>query len=85
MDTDVLMKLTTQRRGYTLVSLTYSRLQEHLHELRDIIFAHNERYHVRGDPLIADAEFDYLWHLLEDIETAYPDLIIPTSPTQKLA
>ncbi len=85
MDTDILVKLTTQRRGYTLDSLTYTRLQEHLHELRDIIFAHNERYHVRGDPLIADAEFDYLWHLLEDIETAYPDLIIPTSPTQKLA
>lgn len=84
MDTHKLISLTQQRQKYTQDELSFERLKDHVFELRDCIIAHNERYHVWWDPLIADAEFDHLRHFLESIEQRYPQLISPESPTQKL-
>jgi DNA ligase (NAD+) len=84
MDTKTCMTYTQQRQKYSLTELSHAWLQEHLFELRDCVIFHNERYHIWWDPLVADAEFDHLWHLLEAIEKKYPDLIVPESPTQKL-
>jgi DNA ligase (NAD+) len=53
-------------------------------ELRREIEHHNERYYVRDDPEISDAEYDALLNELRDLETEYPELLTPDSPTQKV-
>ncbi len=52
--------------------------------LRDQIHYHNYRYHVLDDPVISDAEFDRLMQELSRLESEYPGLIIPDSPTQRV-
>ena len=51
--------------------------------LRDEIQSHNERYFVDDDPTISDAEYDALVRELLDLETRYPSLVTPDSPTQR--
>ncbi|MDQ3879457.1 MAG: NAD-dependent DNA ligase LigA, partial [Actinomycetota bacterium] len=53
-------------------------------ELRDAIDYHSYRYHVLDDPEIADAEYDALNRELVEIEEAFPDLVTPDSPTQRI-
>lgn len=53
-------------------------------ELRKIIEHHNFRYYVLDQPEISDAEFDELMKQLEKIETQFPDLVTPDSPTQRV-
>lgn len=45
---------------------------------------HNHRYNVLNAPTISDREFDHLLHELIDLETKYPNLILPDSPTQRV-
>jgi DNA ligase (NAD+) len=52
--------------------------------LRQQIAAHNYNYFVLGQPTIADAEFDRLFDELDALEKAYPSLITPDSPTQRV-
>jgi DNA ligase (NAD+) len=54
-------------------------------ELCELIRYHEERYYVLDDPEMSDAEFDRLLHELERLETKYPDLVTPDSPTQRVA
>ena len=44
----------------------------------------NELYHVQDAPEISDAEYDQLFRQLVALETAYPDLVTPDSPTQRV-
>jgi DNA ligase (NAD+) len=53
-------------------------------ELRDLINYHNYRYHVLDDPEVADAEYDLLMRELRSLEDAFPELIVPDSPTQRV-
>ena len=53
-------------------------------ELREQIHFHNYRYHVLDDPVISDVEFDRLMQELLKLEAAYPDLVTPDSPTQRV-
>src|SRR3954466_13151105 len=52
--------------------------------LREEIGEHNRRYHVDDDPIISDAEYDALVRELRDIESEFPELVPPDSPTQKV-
>src|SRR6201997_2149819 len=52
--------------------------------LRDQIRHHEYRYYVLDDPEISDAEFDRLMNQLKKLEAAYPELITPDSPTQRV-
>ncbi len=52
--------------------------------LRDEITFHNYRYHVLDRPLISDGQFDALMDELREIETQYPELITPDSPSQRV-
>jgi DNA ligase (NAD+) len=54
-------------------------------QLRDEIRHHEERYYVLNDPEIADDAFDALVKELEALESEYPDLVTPDSPTQRVA
>ncbi|MDC3960576.1 NAD-dependent DNA ligase LigA [Polyangium jinanense] len=53
-------------------------------ELRAAIAHHDYRYHVLAAPEISDAEYDEVVRELESIETTYPELITPDSPTQRV-
>ena len=45
---------------------------------------HNYRYYVLDDPQITDAEYDQLMRRLQELEAAFPELIRPDSPTQRV-
>ena len=52
--------------------------------LRAELNRHNYRYHVLDDPAVPDAEYDRLLGELIALEAAYPALISPHSPTQRV-
>ncbi len=52
-------------------------------ELRARVNYHNYRYFVLNDPAISDPEYDALLAELEALETEYPALITPDSPTRR--
>lgn len=45
---------------------------------------HSHRYHVMDDPVIDDATYDQMLKRLVEIETKYPDLSVPDSPTKRV-
>lgn len=54
-------------------------------DLREILRFHEHRYYIQNDPLISDFEYDSLYKQLEGLEIENPDLIVPDSPTQRVA
>jgi len=57
---------------------------QRLHELREAIHLHQYRYYVENRPTLSDAEYDALYHKLQALEAAYPQLITADSPTQRV-
>ncbi len=55
-----------------------------IEKLRDEINYHNYRYYVLNDPVISDTDYDILIKELKGLENKYPELITPTSPTQRI-
>jgi len=53
-------------------------------QLREALRYHNYRYYVLDDPVVSDAEYDRLFQQLQRIETAYPELETPDSPTHQI-
>lgn len=53
-------------------------------ELREIIKYHNNKYYNEDSPEIDDFEYDKLLRELENIESSFPELATPDSPTQKV-
>jgi len=58
--------------------------KKQIKKLRDEINNHNYKYYVENNPVISDYEYDLLLKKLEKIESEYPDLITPDSPTQRV-
>lgn len=54
-------------------------------DLRDVLRFHEHRYYIENDPLLADKEYDELYHALQKLETDDPTLVTPDSPTQRVA
>ncbi len=65
--------------------MTQAEAQQRADELRGLIEHHNHRYYVLDDPEVPDAEYDRLMRELEALETSYPALITPDSPTQRVS
>lgn len=53
-------------------------------ELREAIERHNYQYYALDSPLVSDAEYDALFRDLQALEAAYPELVTPDSPTQRI-
>lgn len=53
-------------------------------QLRAELDGHNYRYHVLDQPSIPDAEYDRLFRELQALESEYPQLVTPESPTQRV-
>jgi len=52
--------------------------------LREQIQYHTHRYYVLDEPEISDPEFDQLMRRLLRLEEAFPSLVTPASPTQRV-
>jgi len=57
---------------------------ERAEALRSEIGRHDHAYYVLDRPTIPDAEYDRLFRELAALETDYPDLASPDSPTQRV-
>jgi DNA ligase (NAD+) len=53
-------------------------------ELRQALHRHNHLYYVLDEPEISDAEYDRLMQELTSLEMAYPEIVEPDSPTQRV-
>jgi DNA ligase (NAD+) len=53
-------------------------------QLRKELHDHNYRYYVLDSPTINDGEFDALLRELQELESTYPALLSPDSPTQRV-
>ncbi len=58
--------------------------QARILQLRDRIERHNYLYYVLDQPEISDAEYDRLFRELVELETEFPALVTPDSPTQRV-
>lgn len=56
--------------------------KERIQELREILEYHSKRYYDQDAPEISDYEYDMLQRELRQLETAHPEEIVPSSPTQ---
>lgn len=61
-----------------------SKIRKRVDTLRKEINDHNYRYYVLDAPIIPDAIYDELFQELVDLENKHPELIVPTSPTQRV-
>lgn len=59
--------------------------KKRLEQLRKAIHYHRFRYHAEDRQEISDAALDSLKYELSNLESAYPDLITPDSPSQRVA
>ena len=59
-------------------------IADRIQKLRGEIETHNFRYYVLDAPTIPDAEFDQLFRELQQLETEFPQLASPDSPTQRV-
>ena len=61
-----------------------SEAAKRVDSLRKEIRRHDSLYYAKDRPEISDAAYDKLFRELSDLEAAYPDLITPDSPTQRV-
>jgi len=60
------------------------QVEGRIKELRELINHHNYLYYVLDNPQISDAEYDKLMRELIDLESQFPELVTPDSPTQRI-
>lgn len=59
-------------------------LLKKIEALRKSLHYHNYRYYVLDDPEISDAEYDRMMQELIQLETSYPELSSPDSPSVRV-
>src|SRR5882672_9609932 len=64
---------------------TLKQAAERAGKLRELINDYRYHYHVLDESTMSEAAADSLKHELTEIEEAYPELITPDSPTQRVA
>lgn len=58
--------------------------QNRIAELVNELNFHSIKYYVEDSPQISDYDYDMLMRELKELEKAYPELILPQSPTQRV-
>lgn len=64
--------------------MTRSEAAARMKELRALLAKYSYEYHVLDQPSVTDAVYDGLMQELKSLESQYPDLITPDSPTQRV-
>lgn len=59
--------------------------EKRIAKLRELINDYRYHYHVLDESIMSEAAADSLKHELSELETKYPELITPDSPTQRVA
>ena len=59
-------------------------IQEDIQQLQKELAHHAYLYYVKDAPVISDYDYDVLYRKLVELETAHPEYIVPTSPTQRV-
>ncbi|KUG25344.1 dna ligase [hydrocarbon metagenome] len=59
-------------------------VEKRIEELREEIRYHDYNYYILNNPKISDEQYDLLYKELEKLESEYPELITPDSPTQRV-
>ena len=57
---------------------------QRIHWLRNEIRRHDVLYYVKGQPEISDSAYDKLFRELTALESSFPELVVPDSPTQRV-
>ncbi len=65
--------------------LSHDEAEKRIIKLREIINDYRYHYHVLDESIMSESAADSLKHELSQLEEAYPDLITPDSPTQRVA
>src|SRR5882672_11383852 len=65
--------------------MTRADALQRISELREQIHHHDYLYYTEARPEVSDAEYDALMRELRKLEAAFPDLVTPDSPTQRVA
>ncbi|MEM8806370.1 MAG: NAD-dependent DNA ligase LigA [Cyanobacteria bacterium P01_G01_bin.38] len=63
---------------------TPTKFIQRAQELRSQLQRASYAYYVLDDPFLSDSVYDRLYRELQDLETQYPTLITPDSPTQRV-
>lgn len=83
--TDELLKLIEGKTKDYWKSLSKKEAEELAEKLRKVIRYHDFKYYVQANPVISDYQYDKLFHALEDLEKAHPEIVTPDSPTQRIS
>lgn len=67
-----------------LENLDLEQARAKLPELRQALHENSYRYYVLDDPTVSDAEYDRLMQTLLKVETKYPELLTPDSPSMRV-
>jgi len=59
-------------------------VKKEIERLREAIRHHDHLYYVLDEPKISDREYDALYRKLVDLEKEHPELVTPSSPTQRV-
>ncbi|NUN13407.1 MAG: NAD-dependent DNA ligase LigA [Myxococcales bacterium] len=57
---------------------------ERIRMLSDELREHNRQYYQMERPIVSDAEYDRLLRELQELEAAYPEYVMPDSPSQRV-
>ncbi len=68
-----------------LAKLDKVQAKERIAKLRNLIIDYRYHYHVLDESTMSEAAADSLKHELSELETQFPDLLTPDSPTQRVA
>ena len=71
-------------RRYDATMATDAKAAKRTDQLREEIRKHDRLYYQEAAPVISDREYDRLYKELVDLETEFPDLVRPDSPTQRV-
>src|SRR5262245_47850975 len=70
--------------SYRAESMERTAAEKAIAQLREEIRKHDRLYYQHAAPVISDREYDRLYKELVDLETQFPDLLTPESPTQRV-
>ncbi|WP_217582135.1 hypothetical protein, partial [Lysinibacillus sp. GbtcB16] len=61
-----------------------NEIEQRIAELHKLLHEYGYAYYVLDKPDVADSVYDQLLHELIALDEAYPSLIFPDSPTQRV-
>ncbi len=67
------------------LEFNHDSARDKIDDLKKVIHYHDWKYYVDASAVIKDYDYDLLFKQLKQLENKFPDLLIPDSPTQRVA